>query len=292
MMIGELDFEDNFLLQPSKVDYGQVSTQLALFLFVLVGNIVIANLLIGLTVSKTGEMFKKAGLVKLEKTVNQVCIIDKVFKMKNQFPCSKRLGEKTKIFKFLSSLSSKKDKQNTHWKVYVMPHSIEQIQMNSKGRQFLDSQVNFDTSSTSFDKSYFAYLFDDENCPVEEKLPFTLPSWIIAHTLTMLRDRQLKNNIRDARDMETSGDITVKELRELLGNETNNETTEGKNMKVSDEKLDKKQRKVSVAPALEKVPEEKFTTNENLKALEEKIHSMESSLQELKELLKNIHKTD
>ena len=172
---------------------------MAFFIFVLVGNIVIANLLIGLTVSKTGEMFKKAGLVKLEKTVNQVSMIDQVFKMKNKFPFSKRLAEKTKFFGFLSSLPKTKNEHKPVWKVYVMPHSIEQIQMNSKGRQFLDSQVNFDTSSTSFDKSYFVYLYDEKNCSVKEKLPFTLPSWIIAHSLTMLRDRMLKNNIKDAR---------------------------------------------------------------------------------------------
>ena len=90
--------------------------------------------------------------------------------------------------------------------------------MNSKGRQFLDSQVNFDTSSTSFDKSYFVYFYDDENLSFKKKLPFTLPSWIVAHSLTMLRDRTLRNNIKDARNMETSGDINIKELQNLIGN--------------------------------------------------------------------------
>ena len=36
-----------------------------------------------------------------------------------------------------------------------MPHSMDQIQMNSMGSQFLDAQRNLDSStSTSYDKSY------------------------------------------------------------------------------------------------------------------------------------------
>ena len=48
-----------------------------------------------------------------------------------------------------------KAEQPSPWKVCVMPHSMDQIQMNSMGSQFLDAQRNLDSStSTSYDKSY------------------------------------------------------------------------------------------------------------------------------------------
>ena len=41
MMVGEFDFQTNFLIEKSALDNGQVSTQIVFFFFLLIGNIVI-----------------------------------------------------------------------------------------------------------------------------------------------------------------------------------------------------------------------------------------------------------
>ena len=73
MMSGEFEFESNFL--PERVSEAEGSngtTQVIFLIFLFVVSIVISNLLIAMTVSKTEELFKKAGVIRLEKTVGQV----------------------------------------------------------------------------------------------------------------------------------------------------------------------------------------------------------------------------
>ena len=72
MMTGEFSLEEYFIWQSVKVDNGYVTTQVIFVLFVFFISIVLVNLLVGLTVSKTEELFKEAGIYRLEKTVLQV----------------------------------------------------------------------------------------------------------------------------------------------------------------------------------------------------------------------------
>ena len=46
------------------------------------------------------------------------------------------------------------------------------------------------------------YLYDDLHGCVKEKLPFTIPWWVIAHTLTILHDQKSKNDSQNAHEME------------------------------------------------------------------------------------------
>ena len=46
------------------------------------------------------------------------------------------------------------------------------------------------------------YLYDDLHGCVKEKLPFTIPWWVIAHTLTILHDQKSKNDSQNAQEME------------------------------------------------------------------------------------------
>ena len=121
MMVGEFDFQSNFLFEKSLLDYGQISTQLAFFLFLLIGNIVIANLLIGLTVNKTELLFKKADVVRLESMVHQVHGIGKFFEIKNTTSLWKTLSQRTKLFNVLNLMlthdESLKTEQPSPWKV-------------------------------------------------------------------------------------------------------------------------------------------------------------------------------
>ena len=84
-----------------------------------------------------------------------------------------------------------------------MPHSMDQIQINSKGSQFLDAQRNIDSNiSTSFDKSYFVYIYDDLNGCFKDKLSFTIPGWVISQALLVLKNEKLRNDSQNAQEME------------------------------------------------------------------------------------------
>ena len=73
MMSGEFDFESNFLPEEvTRAEGSNGTTQVVFLIFLFVVSIVISNLLIAMTVSKTEELFKMAGVIRLEKTVGQV----------------------------------------------------------------------------------------------------------------------------------------------------------------------------------------------------------------------------
>ena len=80
-----------------------------LFLFMV--TIVISNLLIAMTVSKTEELFKRAGVIRLKKTVVQVMAIEGTLthtqKLLSIFPDSigRALLEMTQLFTYLGHLN-------------------------------------------------------------------------------------------------------------------------------------------------------------------------------------------
>lgn len=156
MMLGELEFEDNFTSEASS---GLGSTQIAYFLFLLVGNIIIANLLIGLTVSRTEELFQRAELIRQENIVKQICL-RKMFKETSLWMFH------TSLFSFLNSFCSDQENQlpksseaSIIWKVCVMPNSKKE-----KGRQVLKDHGNIERNRNSvsiFGEHYSVYLYDD-----------------------------------------------------------------------------------------------------------------------------------
>ena len=176
MMTGEFDLESNFHWDESKEDYGLVLTQILFIIFLIFVSIVIANLLIGtnihqyifasectlilllgLTVSKTEELFKKARARRLEKTAKQVGTIEAMLKStKSRTKFLKTLdpvywitmfGNNDKLFKHLDSFLQENETA-TPWKVCVLPHSRKHDHDNSKGRKFLDPDVGFCFRST------------------------------------------------------------------------------------------------------------------------------------------------
>ena len=73
MMSGEFEFDEVFRWdRVEEVGGSSGTTQLVFLLFLFIVTIVISNLLIAMTVSKTEELFKRAGIIRLEKTVVQV----------------------------------------------------------------------------------------------------------------------------------------------------------------------------------------------------------------------------
>ena len=73
MMIGELDYEDNFTTDRSLAsDHAVVSTQILYTFFLILVSIITANLIIGMTVGKIAELEKCARSMQLENSVIQV----------------------------------------------------------------------------------------------------------------------------------------------------------------------------------------------------------------------------
>ena len=73
MMVGELDFVDNFTIDKSiQADDSEVTLQIMFLLFVLFVSIIIANLIIGLTVSEIDDLYNEARAIRLQKMVTQV----------------------------------------------------------------------------------------------------------------------------------------------------------------------------------------------------------------------------
>ena len=167
MMTGEFELDGYFHWNETKEDFGQVSAQVFYIVFLVFVSIVIANLLIGLTVSKTDELFKEAGTIRLEKTANLVAHMETIFQSQSQASWLnplfwlKKLNREGKLFQLLAS--KQKSNQSSPWKICVLPHSQQQLKKNSKaGRQFLDIKENLQsTSSSSFDAGYNVYVYDD-----------------------------------------------------------------------------------------------------------------------------------
>ena len=84
MMVGELDFVDNFTIDKSiQADDSEVTLQILFLLFVLFVSIIIANLIIGLTVSEIDDLYNEARAIRLQKMVTQVGYlktVDNVFR--------------------------------------------------------------------------------------------------------------------------------------------------------------------------------------------------------------------
>ena len=73
MMIGELEYADNFTVDKSQEnDDSEGTLQIMFTLFVVFVSIIIANLIIGLTVSEIDVLYKEARAIRLEKMVLQV----------------------------------------------------------------------------------------------------------------------------------------------------------------------------------------------------------------------------
>ena len=76
MMIGELEYADNFTIDESKEpsDWSIGSLQIMFMLCLVLVSIIIHNLILGLTISETEKLFKKAKSYQLEHLVKQVRI--------------------------------------------------------------------------------------------------------------------------------------------------------------------------------------------------------------------------
>ena len=111
MMSGEFEFDDIFVWDVVEGKGSNGTTQIVFLLFLFMVTIVISNLLIAMTVSKTEELFKEAGVIRLKKTVVQVMAIEGTLthtkRVLSIFPVSIRraLLDMTQLFAYLGHLN-------------------------------------------------------------------------------------------------------------------------------------------------------------------------------------------
>ena len=84
-------------------------------------------------------------------------------------------------------------------KVCILPHSLDQLKINSKGRKYLKT---FDTIASSFDKGYNVYIYDDNAGCSKDKLDITIPAWVVEKTLVMLANQKIEKDKINAQEVE------------------------------------------------------------------------------------------
>ena len=214
MMAGELDLDSYFLWSEPRPGSGDFSIQVLYLMFLIFVSIIIANLMLALTVNQTENLVKKALIIRLKESVymiTQYCMMWDYFKTFGfgnrkllQYLYSKSLVENSnKINQFTTEQIMKKS-----WKVCILPHSLDQLKINSKGRKYLKtiakwSQYSFDST---FDKGYNVYLYD--GC-CKNKLDITIPAWMVEKILAILVNRKMEADKINATEVES--DILVLE---------------------------------------------------------------------------------
>ena len=215
----------------------------------------------------------------MEKTVHQVAGIEAMVKSlryrhrwlnyMDPLYWLSNFRKRDQLFKYLSSLH--KNDWASPWKVCVVPHSFKQLQRNPKGRKFLDPKSTTDTSSSSFDRGYIVYIYDDYEGKFKKKLNLSLPAWVVGKTLKLLLDRKIKADNQTAQEIENDINSTNFEgslqsrLRQSVMFSDKVETTEvkdsdleslSKTFAMPTNSTSKKSRKVSTASNLIQIDEE------------------------------------
>ena len=130
MLLGELEYENNFMWESSKPFSYFPSTQILIMLFVLLGCIVIMNLLVGLAVDEIDVMREKGRQIRLEMTIDEIVRLeDLLIKKPSLLDCSPccqdPIIQRQSVFNSLKSvhnnLSDKVKTKSYFTKVCVRP---------------------------------------------------------------------------------------------------------------------------------------------------------------------------
>ena len=172
MMIGELDFESNFIMDSEYQTGGNISIAVTQFIFIALLFMValtLANLIIGLTVQNIAELQREAGTYKLNKTVEQIRETENILLRNRCF--SKLLSKFPKMEKYteLSRYIQKFSKES------INPNSIDVCVKPDKDRVIHDSRS---LTYTHFD----VRLYNAESRKKGKKIDMMIPEWIVANT--------------------------------------------------------------------------------------------------------------
>ena len=224
MMIGELDYENNFTWNAVSKSKAFVSTQILFIMFLLLVTVVIMNLLIGLTVSQVEELRLKAGVRRLKKTVEQVATTESII-MKTDAPLLKILPKQLRqallnFGQFFSYVHrTKTNNETSPFKICFQPKYVP------LGFKYLPSSVRKNAIKSmgsgkgiSFGSKHVeVYLYNDCMGSMDAKTNFTLPSWIVYKTLKLLDEREKSSNTTLAELLEPDLERCKQEEMKLKG---------------------------------------------------------------------------
>ena len=222
MMIGELDFVDNFTVDKS--GDAEVTLQLIFLLFVLFVSIIIANLIIGLTVSEIDDLYNEARAIRLHKMVTQLVNLEDLFINKPSItdclPRSvrDRIRHVTSLFSYLDKLKREKDNKTikgsstSPWKLCVRPFAPKRKKIEAVGGvvEWIGNKF-FKKRTATTDNNIFFY--DEVKGSIGTEIGYSLPSHIVTNTIAILEEREKK--ITDqAMQLERTADFVKMEKME------------------------------------------------------------------------------
>ena len=199
MLIGELEYEENFLLQMS--GDGKFSTQLVLVVFLLLGCIVIMNLLVGLAVSEIDKLRKQANEIRLKLRVEELIRQEDLFVKKPSLLDWLSTSWQTRIVHH-HSLFSRLRIETSNRKmslcqtignlsemvplICVRPIMPKVKKVKPRGRkESLQHVVNQAQATTRGDSStnYPVYFYNEEKRRLGDATGFYLPKYLVLDTL-------------------------------------------------------------------------------------------------------------
>ena len=138
--------------------------------------------------------------------------------------------------------------------------------------------VLFITWTHISDRQYATYLYNDIEESINEKLKFTLPSWVILHALKLLEKQKTNENEEIVKEMSNNST----NVEDLFGDQP----IVNQDLKSNSESTLLK-RSVSTQPQMSQISEQENETDKDamLKKLQKKINVLQSNLQELQELI-------
>ena len=174
MMIGELDFADNFTWDVIEVEnlgiFSNIVTQLFFIGIIFLVSIVISNLIIGLTVQNITQLQKEAIIYRLQKTLEQIRDTGDIF--------------------FEAHTITRKMMQKGGVEVELIPYYANKRFKSKEGRSIADKdiiicmkpQADTSFSTTLMSYSYKGYTFDPVNEKKGKSLDIEIPDWIVKNT--------------------------------------------------------------------------------------------------------------
>ena len=138
--------------------------------------------------------------------------------------------------------------------------------------------VLFITWTPISDRQYATYLYNDIEESINEKLKFTLPSWVILHALKLLEKQKTNENEEIVKEMSNNST----NVEDIFGDQP----IVNQDLKSNSESTLLK-RSVSTQPQLSQISEQENETDKDamLQKLQKKINVLQSNLQELQELI-------
>jgi len=173
MMIGELEFAEYFTWDAVKetgTSYSNIFTQLVFIMLLVLISMIISNLVIGLTVNNTRELFKIAGIYRLGKTLRQIQDTESIIiygPIKHFLPA--RLVENTELLPGLHSSHG----------------SSEPISICVKPLNYID-----DVSLSVSNQEFRVYKYDVEKEKESKATNMSLPKWVIDNTFDALHQKE------------------------------------------------------------------------------------------------------